>query len=77
MKRYGLDPENMHFCRHCTHLVYDIEKGYVCRPHPDVDMSGTLIIQVNDCPDWQSPYVSTPGTTPTYERRINKKHKPI
>jgi len=77
MNRYGLDPENMRTCNHCTRSAYDISKGYVCRLHPDTDMSGTLIHEVTDCPDWESPYLSTGNTTPTYDRRINKKFKKI
>lgn len=73
MKRYGLDPENMRTCNHCSNSVYDLSKGYLCHLHPEVNMQGTLIHEVTDCDDWKTPYLSIGSTTRTYERRIKKK----
>lgn len=75
MKRYGLDPLNERTCKWCNHIVYDVDKGFECRLHPNTDMSGTLVNEVTDCEDWKSPYIISAGTTPTYDRRIKKNLK--
>ena len=55
MRYYGLEPLSNRCCLHCDSLALDIEKGsrgYVCIKHPDTSMEGTLVLEVNDCEDW-------------------------
>ena len=54
----GLDPDDLHTCQHCQHSFHDIgmcQKVCVKSGQPIAPMD---YIQVNDCEEYKSPYLS-------------------
>ena len=54
----GLDPEDLHTCQHCQHSFHDIgmcQKVCAKSGQPIAPMD---YIQVNDCEEYKSPYLS-------------------
>lgn len=63
-----LEPLDPHCCFHCTGLYLDIDRGYYCKRHKEVDFKGnTNLVAVNDCPDFEFPHVV--AVTRTFTRR--------
>lgn len=60
-----MDP---HCCLHCTGLYLDIDRGYYCKRHKEVDFKGnTNLVAVNDCPDFLTE--GNDAVTSTFSRR--------
>ena len=66
----GLDPEDLHTCQHCKNAHYDIDiHSMVC---PKGIILAEFYIQVNDCKDWLSPYLSDYRRRPDLESQLRK-----
>lgn len=73
-----LDPLSIKSCNHCKHIYYDIDKGFRCPIHKDIEYTGAMIYMVNDCEDYLSCYVNDYRRRYDLERELEKgKSQPV
>ena len=48
-----LDPLDCHSCNHCSRLYIDIDTGYYCQMHREVDFRDKMkVVKINNCHDF-------------------------
>lgn len=63
-----LEPQDYHSCNNCARLHLDIDKGYFCPMHREVDFRDKLkLVMVNDCTDFLTE--GNDAVTATFLRR--------
>ena len=70
----GLDPEDLHTCQHCQHSFHDIgmcQKVCAKSGQPIAPMD---YIQVNDCEEYKSPYLSDYRRRTDLENQLKNNH---
>ena len=69
----GLDPDDLHTCQHCQHSFHDIgmcQKVCAKSGQPIAPMD---YIQVNDCEEYKSPYLSDYRRRTDWENQLKNK----
>lgn len=61
----GLDPDDLHTCQHCQHSFHDIGMNRKVCARSGQPIAPMNYIQVNDCEEYKSPYLSD------YRRRMD------
>lgn len=63
-----LEPLDYHFCNNCARLHLDIDTGYFCPMHSEVDFRDKLkLVMINNCPDFHTE--ANEAVTSTFARR--------
>ena len=63
-----LEPLDCHSCNNCARLHLDIDTGYFCPQHREVDFGDKLkLVKVNDCSDFHTE--GNDAVTSTFLRR--------
>lgn len=63
-----LEPLDFHSCNNCASLHLDIDKGYFCPQHREVDFGDKLkLVMINDCTDFHTE--GNDAVTSTFSRR--------
>ena len=71
----GLDPDDLHTCQHCQHSFHDIgmcQKVCAKSGQPIAPMD---YIQVNDCEEYKSPYLSDYRRRTDLENQLKNKEQ--
>jgi len=71
----GLDPDDLHTCQHCQHSFHDIGMNRKVCAKSGQPIAPMDYIQVNDCEEYKSPYLSDYRRRTDLENQLKNKEQ--
>lgn len=71
----GLDPDDLHTCQHCQHSFHDIGMNRKACAKSGQPIAPMDYIQVNDCEEYKSPYLSDYRRRTDLENQLKNKEQ--